>query len=110
VQAKAWIDEALMLEWIAKVWKPHNAMYGNPLTYLLLDECTVHKMEPVKEAFLNCNTHVDLFPGGYTGRLQPMDVGCNKPFKDYLTEEFDDWLIDNMNKKPKRTDVSGWIE
>jgi hypothetical protein len=109
VQPKAWMDESLMLEWIDKVWKPHTTTIGS-LTYLLLDECTVHMTDSVREAFTSCNTCIDFIPGGHTSKLQPMDLGVNKPFKDYLRNAFDDWLIDNMHHKPKRHDASKWIE
>jgi hypothetical protein len=39
-----------------------------------------------------------------------MDLGCNKPFKNYVRNEFDKWLVENMHQKPKRYDVAGWIE
>jgi DDE superfamily endonuclease len=34
VQERAWMDEALMLEWINKIWKPVTV--HNNITYLLL--------------------------------------------------------------------------
>jgi hypothetical protein len=109
VQAKAWMDEGLMIEWIEKVWKSHIATIGS-LTYLLLDECSVHLTANVRQAFANCNTCIDFIPPGYTCKLQPMDIGVNKPFKDNISDAVDTWLIDNMNNKPKRTDVARWIE
>jgi DDE superfamily endonuclease len=73
----------LMLEWIEKVWKP--SISCNKTSYLILDECRSH--------LTACNTEVDLIPGGYTSRLQPMDIGLNKPFKKYVPDSFTDWLI-----------------
>ncbi len=107
VQGRAWMDAALMLEWIEKIWKPCT-LY-NKISYLILDECRSHMTAEVRKAFADCNTEVDLIPGGYTSRLQPMDVGLNKPFKGYVSDNFTDWLIVNRNVKPTRQDVSGWI-
>ncbi len=107
VQEKAWMDEELMLEWIQKVWKPTTQ--HNTFSYLILDECRSHLTAKVRAAFAECNTEVDLIPGDYTSKLQPMDVGANKPFKGYVSDNFTDWLIVNRNKKPTRQDVSGWI-
>jgi transposase-like protein len=107
VQDRAWMDEALMLEWIEKVWKP--SISCNKISYLILDECRSHLTAAVRKAFADCNTEVDLIPGGYTSRLQPMDVGLNKPFKGYVRDNFTDWLIENRNVKPTRQDVSKWI-
>jgi DDE superfamily endonuclease len=76
---------------------------------LILDECRSHLTMAVRKAFADCNTEVDLIPGGYTSKLQPMDVGLNKPFKGYVSDNFTDWLIVNRNIKPTRQDVSAWI-
>jgi transposase-like protein len=107
VQDRAWMDEILMLEWIEKVWRP--ATQHNRFSYLILDECRSHLTVKVKAAFASCNTELDLIPAGYTSRLQPMDVGTNKPFKGYVSDSFTDWLIVNRNKKPTRQDVAAWI-
>jgi hypothetical protein len=66
--------------------------------------------EAVRQAFIDVNTCVDYIPAGYTSKLQPMDLGCNKPFKNYLSNEFDAWLVENMHRKPKRNDVATWIK
>ena len=60
-------------------------------------------------AFDECNTELDFIPKGYTCKLQAMDVGINKPFKNHTTHQFDEWLVANMDKKPKRSDVAWWI-
>ena len=39
-----------------------------------------------------------------------MDVGVNKPFKNYVRNEFYDWLVNNNHCKPKRYDVATWIK
>jgi transposase-like protein len=108
VQERAWMDESLMLEWIEKVWKP-LAKLNNKVKYMILDECRSHLTAAVRKAFADCNTEVDLIPGGYTSKLQPLDVGINKPFKGYVSDDFTDWLIVNRNRKPTRQDVSMWI-
>jgi hypothetical protein len=39
-----------------------------------------------------------------------MDVGINKPFKNYVRSQFEIWLIANLdNAKPQRKDVAKWI-
>jgi hypothetical protein len=38
-----------------------------------------------------------------------MDVGVNKPFKHYARNKFDDWMVENENRKPTRQDVSWWV-
>lgn len=33
-----------------------------------------------------------MIPEGLTRQLQPLDVGVNKPFKDLLRREYNEWL------------------
>jgi hypothetical protein len=110
VQEKAWMNEDQMLEWIKLVWKPFAVSRGSRLLYLILDECPTHLTSKVKRAFDDCRTEIDFIPGGYTAKLQPLDIGINKPFKNYVTESFEAWLVANTtNNKPLRQDVSNWI-
>jgi DDE superfamily endonuclease len=108
VQESAWFDERIMLDWIEKVWRPF-AVTGEKIYYLLLDNCPAHCTFKVKDAFSRCRTEIDYVPRGYTSRLQVMDVGVNKPFKHYARNKFDDWMVENDNKKPTRQDVSWWV-
>jgi hypothetical protein len=57
-----------------------------------------------------CNTEVEIIPAGYTCKLQPMDVGVNKPFKGYIKHKYMEWMVLNRNLKPSRASVSEWID
>jgi hypothetical protein len=110
VQERAWMDEVQMVRWIGKVWKPYTETRGGKITYLIMDECRTHMTGVVKRLFEECRTEIDFIPGGYTSKLQPMDVGINKPFKNYVRNQFDEWMIANLdNNKPKRSDVALWV-
>ena len=63
----------------------------------------------VRAAFAACRTEIELIPGGYTSKLQPMDVDINKLFKNHIRNHFYDWLAENRNRKPKRNEVAEWI-
>lgn len=108
VQEKAWMDSDHMLEWIEQVWKPWTNTKNGP-TMLILDEFAGHMTAAVREAIRLCGTHLEFIPGGYTSKLQVMDVGFNKPFKDKFRHNFD-----NYNRThgvaPKREDVATWIQ
>jgi DDE superfamily endonuclease len=82
VQEKAWMDKPLMLEWIEKIWKPE--VKDKQQAYLILDECRTHLTKSDQNAFAACQTEIELIPGGYTSKLQPMDVGINIPFKNNI--------------------------
>ena len=97
-----------MLQWISKCWAPIANQF--PVTYLLLDACQTHLTKKGSEALVALNMEWDLIPAGYTSKLQPMDVGINKPFKNYIRRAFDKWLVATQGlQKPKRKDVSSWI-
>jgi hypothetical protein len=63
---------------------------------------TVHQVQET-------GTQVDFVPAGYTGAVQILDKGINKPFKDYIKREQIQFMIDNPNRKPKRQHVARWI-
>lgn len=107
VQANAWMDEVGMLEWIDKVWRPIAQQHGR--TMLLLDTFQGHMTTKVTNELSRLNTEVEWIPAGYTGKLQPMDVGINKPFKNYMCETYMDWMKKNINQKPTREVVAVWV-
>jgi len=107
VQEKAWIDERTFLEWIRKVWGPFCV--GKTSTYLLMDECTVHLMASCIHEIQDYRTEVDFIVRGYTSKLQVLDVGVNKPFKDYVKQSYEEFMVANEGGKSKRLDVARWI-
>jgi hypothetical protein len=75
-----------------------------------MDEFSVHLMRSVCNSINKCGTGVEFIPGDYTGCLQILDKGVNKPFKGYLRDEFERWMMANgSRRKPMRVEVSQWI-
>ena len=57
-----------------------------------------------------CGTAVDFICGGYTSKLQVLDVGVNKPFKGYVRDAYENWMVANPHgTKVKRQDVAQWF-
>ena len=82
VQEKAWMDTEKVMDWIDKVWVPfieHGATDEARWYLLILDKYRAHMVREVMNRFAVLQTVVLHIPGGYTGRLQVMDVGINKP-------------------------------
>jgi hypothetical protein len=44
-------------------------------------------------------TDTEIVPGGYTGCVQVLDKGVNKPFKKYARDEFESWMVNNGSRK-----------
>ena len=82
-QAKAWMDEERMLEWIDKVWLPY---VGENPALLCLDTFSGHLTDAVKAKFAKIGTKLLVIPGGCTSVLQPLDVSINKPFKSHIRQ------------------------
>jgi DDE superfamily endonuclease/CENP-B N-terminal DNA-binding domain len=111
VQDKAWMNSRLMSDWIVKVIQPWVRSKNGRSTIVILDEFSAHLTSSTKDALEALGCHLVTIPGGYTWRLQVMDVGLNKPFKDYLRDEYDRWQEGaDAFDTPDRTDVAKWIK
>ena len=76
-----------------------------------MDEISVHLMTTCCNAIKECGSAVDYILGGYTSKLQVMDVGVNKPFKGYVREAYENLMIGNSeNRKVRREDIVQWIQ
>ena len=79
-------------------------------TYLLMDDFSVHLVTSCCNAIKECGSEVDYILGGNNSRLQVMDVEVNKPFKGYVREAYENFMIGNPeNRKVKREYVVQWI-
>jgi DDE superfamily endonuclease len=78
-----------------------------------LDECTVHLTAAVKEALTRNNTEFDYIVPRYTSKLQPLDVGVNGPFKSYMRNNVESFMVINNHGtnaiKIHRRDVAKWV-
>ena len=74
-----------------------------------MDKCTVHLMSSCLDAIQDCGTEVDFVVRGYVSKLQVLDVGINKPFKDYVKQSYEQFMVENNGRKSTRLDVSKWI-
>jgi hypothetical protein len=111
VQNRAWLDQETFVDWVSDYWKPFVESNGIEISYMILDESTVHLTQSVKDALIACGTEFDYIPGGYTSRVQPLDVGINKPFKNNIRNQFEDWMYANpRGTKIKRTNVAWFIK
>jgi hypothetical protein len=108
VQAKAWVDQYNFPKWIDdKVWKPYTEGKNS---YLHMDQFKVHLMNDSVSRIQDCGTEVDFIPAGYTGALQVLDVGLNKPFKDYMRDEYEKYMCQpGETKKVTRLLIAKWV-
>ena len=77
---------------------------------LLLDEAAFHLMADVCQFLSYWGTEVEYIPASYTNKMQPMDVGMNKPFKDGMQVCVEEFLVkQRVNMKQNQKDISHWI-
>ena len=87
------------------MWMPFSN--GKESTYLIMDECAVHKCHECVQQIQSCGTDVEYILGGYTGTLQVLDIGINRPFKTHVCKKYEEFMVSNViQKKPTRVDVA----
>jgi hypothetical protein len=106
------MDQKCFLDWNTRVWTPFTqrpAASGHG-SYIIMDEFKVHFMGTYLNAIQNTGTEVDFVIGGYTGCVQILDKGANRPFKYYAREEFQNWMLTNLSSRhPTRGEVASWV-
>jgi len=80
---KAWFNSAVMVAWIREVVLPHRKD-PNKRILLLIDCCSLHRTQEVREFCLAHNVDVLFIPPNCTAFLQPLDIGINRIMKDHL--------------------------
>ncbi len=73
-----------------------------------MDSCAVHETAAIKEALGKHGTKVLYIPRGFTSRLQVLDVGVNKPFKHYIRQQFETFMLSN-GQKIERLHIIRWV-
>lgn len=58
----------------------------------MFDTFKGHLTEVVSGCLQKKNSNLAVIPGGMTSQSQPLDVSVNKPFKEYLQEEYEKWM------------------
>ncbi len=92
-QKNARLDKPTFLSWTVSIWNQFSL--SNQPTCLLMDSCTVHETAAIKGALGNHATKVLYIPRGFTSHLQVLDVGVNKPFKHYMRQQLETFMLSN---------------
>lgn len=92
VQEKGWMDENGVNLWIREIWDKRPGGF-NKRSLLVWDSFRGHLVDRVKKNLQDGRTETAVIPGGCTSILQPLDVSLNKPFKTYLRESWNDWML-----------------
>ena len=90
----AWMNEGPTLIWADKVLGEFS--FGRRL--LAWDSFSCHIMDSVKDKVKENNTDMVVVPGGCTKYIQAPDVCWNAPFKELVTERYDEWMAEGSQE------------
>ena len=109
-QEKSFMNEDVMLnEFLSDEYTRHFDL-NNSL--LVMDSLKAHRTDKVKDRLKELGVRHSIIPGGYTSKLQPLDVGIIKPFKDKLREYWAHWMRGDSpmkKKKPSYAVMCKWV-
>ena len=93
-QDNAWMDKKVLLQWVEKILKPYvDDAPDGVIPILFLDSYRCHIRGSVVTAIQNLGVEVERIPGGCMYLCQPVDVGVNKPFKKFIRDKWEQWMI-----------------
>jgi hypothetical protein len=83
----------------------------------VLDSFRGHLTEAVSRSLGAANATVVVIPGGCTGKVQPVDVSLNKPIKDTVRGQWEEFMMHKATAEQgpsnlecaTKTDITDWI-
>ena len=110
---KHWSTEETMLQYIEHIILPYVRQVRERLqlgddkpAVAIMDNFKGQITEAVTSLLEANNVHVCLLPANTTDLLQPMDIAVNKPAKDFLRKEFQQWYSEHVMKQLEGQDIS----
>ncbi len=92
-QPKAWMDRAVALDWIERVWKPlKESLPSDSEALLFLDNLDAHCHDDFLVKLRSTGSLARFFPPGCTDIVQPVDAGAGALLINLYTAEQDKWL------------------
>ena len=83
---------------------------------LVFDSFKAHITDDVMEAFDMANASVVVLPGGCTSKAQPVDVSLNRPIKDIVRGQWEEFMTTNIAHcrvreapAPTKDNIEEWI-
>ena len=105
-----WSTENTMLDYIKEVIIPYvkrqRELLGEEKPSLVIMDNFKGQITSAVNSLLEDNDiHVCLLPPNTTDRLQPLDVSVNKPAKDFLRRQFENWYTAQIMKQLDGKDI-----
>ena len=92
-----WMDENGVKLWIENAWNRRPGGIRKEQSLVVWDIFRRHITDNSKAKLSRTNMDIVVVPGGLTSLLQPLDISLNKPFKDNMREERNNWMLHGEN-------------
>lgn len=93
-----WMNQDLTVDWLKSVF----GKFSFQRRLLAWDSYRCHISAETTNELKQYNTDVAVIPGGCTKYIQAPDVSWNKPFKQKITEFYDNWMSGSEQKEYTR--------
>ena len=88
----SYMDRPTMESWINKILNPYSRkLPNNKRSLLLLDNFAGHFSPGIKKSIQTYNYDVETLPPNTTKYLQPLDLFVNRPFKSYVSDQWENY-------------------
>ncbi|XP_060124346.1 general transcription factor II-I isoform X2 [Zootoca vivipara] len=112
---KAWCTQAVIRKWLDLMLP--LVMRGGQRGLLVWDSASTHRAKDMKKFLAERRIDQIMIPAGMTAYLQTLDIAINKPFRDYLHMEINDYIENRMARnqrgnfvKPSLQEVVMWVK
>uniref|UniRef100_A0A803JQY6 HTH CENPB-type domain-containing protein n=1 Tax=Xenopus tropicalis TaxID=8364 RepID=A0A803JQY6_XENTR len=112
---KAWATQAVIRKWVDLMLP--LVMRGGQRGLLVSDAASTHRAKDMKSFLHERKIDQVMIPAGMTAYLQTLDIAINKPFKDNLRMEINDYIENRMERnqrgnfvKPKLQEIVTWVK
>lgn len=106
VQENNYCDERVMLLWIEKVLRPYLATMDPGICLFMMDNFAPHQKKSVRCALATLNCLQVMLPPNMTSRVQMLDVGVNKPFKDRMKHCYREHMLDEIEDNATKVKIT----
>nr|KAF6391794.1 DnaJ heat shock protein family (Hsp40) member C17 [Pipistrellus kuhlii] len=112
---KAWATQAVIRKWVDLMLP--LVMRGSERGLLVWDAASTHRAKDMKTFLHERKIDQIMIPAGMTTYLHTLDIAINKPFKDNLRMEINDYIENRMERnqhgnfvEPKLQEVVTWVK
>ena len=104
-----WSTEETMLQYVEHIIVPYidrirEDIGTNQTALVVIDNFKGQVTQSVISLLEAHNIHICLLPANTTDLLQPMDISVNKPAKDFIKRQFNQWYTDQVMKQLEERD------